>query len=176
MAELATVARPYAQALFSIESVNPRAAVAWIEELAVLSTNPQLRMVAGNPVISSQQIYDLIIGVAQASLDEKARNFLRIIVNGKRLLLLPEIAKQYAALVAELHSVRTAVVHSAFPMQEQDLTRLQVVLEKKFGSRLELQVHIDASLIGGVRVLVGDEVFDISVKASLEQMKAALIA
>jgi F-type H+-transporting ATPase subunit delta len=68
------------------------------------------------------------------------------------------------------------VVHSPFPIEGQALADLAVTLEKRFGRKLDLSVELEPELIGGIRVVVGDEVLDTSVKARLEQMKVALIA
>ena len=98
-----------------------------------------------------------------------------MIENG-RLSVLPEIASQFRALKNALGGVSDAVVYSAFPIEGAALTDLAVLLEKRFGRKLNATVRIDASLIGGVRVVVGDQVLDTSVKARLEQMKVALTA
>jgi F-type H+-transporting ATPase subunit delta len=67
-------------------------------------------------------------------------------------------------------------VYSAFPIDEEALAEVAITLEKRFGRKLNLKVALQPDLIGGIRVVVGDEVLDTSVKARLEQMKAALIA
>ncbi|MEY4710804.1 MAG: synthase delta subunit, partial [Pseudomonadota bacterium] len=69
-----------------------------------------------------------------------------------------------------------AVVYSAFPISADDLGKVSAALEKGFGHKLSVAVQEDTSLIGGIRVVVGDEVLDASVKARLEQMKVALTA
>jgi len=89
---------------------------------------------------------------------------------------LPEIASQFRALKNAQGGTADAIVHSAFPIEAAALADLSGTLEKRFGRKLNVSVVIDASLIGGVRVVVGDEVLDTSVKARLEQMKAALTA
>jgi len=68
------------------------------------------------------------------------------------------------------------VVYSAFPLDNAALKELEPTLVQRFGRKLNVSVQLDESLIGGVRVVVGDEVLDTSVKARLEQMKAALTA
>ena len=75
-----------------------------------------------------------------------------------------------------MSGVRQALVHSAFPIEGAALDDLTKVIEKRFGSKLSVQVALEPELIGGVRVVVGDEVLDTSVKARLEQMKVALTA
>jgi F-type H+-transporting ATPase subunit delta len=90
--------------------------------------------------------------------------------------VLPEIAVQLHALVDAQSGVRKAVVHSAFPIEGAALEELTKVCEKRFGHKLNVQVAHEPELIGGVRVVVGDEVLDTSVKARLEQMKVALTA
>ena len=179
MAELATIARPYAEALFKASAdkgADLGSTVAWVEELAAIAANPQLRQLAGNPNVSGTQVFDLITGVAKSALPETARNFLRVALENGRLDVLPEVAVQFRSLVNSKSGSSDAVVFSAFPIADAALAELGASLEKRFGRKLNLSVKQDDSLIGGVRVVVGDEVLDTSVKARLEQMKAALTA
>lgn len=179
MAELATIARPYAEALFKASSVpgaDLNSTVAWVEELAAIAANPQLRQLADSPKVTVEQVLGVITGVARSALPDAARNFLRVIIENGRLDALPEVAVQFRGIVNRLNGSSDAVVVSAFPIEEAALNDISTALEKRFGRKLNLSVEIDASLIGGVRVVVGDEVLDTSVKARLEQMKAALTA
>jgi len=179
MAELATIARPYAEALFKVSSVpgaDLNSTVAWVEELAAIAANPQLRQLADSPKVTVEQVLGVITGVARSALPDAARNFLRVIIENGRLDALPEVAVQFRGIVNRLNGSSDAVVVSAFPIEEAALNDISTALEKRFGRKLNLSVEIDASLIGGVRVVVGDEVLDTSVKARLEQMKAALTA
>lgn len=179
MAELATIARPYAEALFkacSDKAADLNGAVAWVEELAAIAANPQLRQLADSPKVTSDQVFDLIAGVARSALPDVARNFLRVIIENGRLDALPEVALQFRGLVNRTNGSSDAVVYSAFPMEQASLAELGAALEKRFGRKLNLSVQLDESLLGGVRVVVGDEVLDTSIKARLEQMKAALTA
>ena len=179
MAELATIARPYAEALFKASAdkgADLGSTVAWVEELAAIAADPQLRQLADNPNVSKTQVFDLIAGVAKSALPEAARNFLRVVLENGRLDALPEAAAQFRSLVNSKSGSSDAVVFSAFPIEDAALAELGASLEKRFGRKLNLTVKQDDSLIGGVRVVVGDEVLDTSVKARLEQMKAALTA
>ena len=179
MAELATIARPYAEALFkasSVPGVDLNSTVAWVEELAAIAANPQLRQLADSPKVTVEQVLGVITGVARSALPDAARNFLRVIIENGRLDALPEVAVQFRGIVNRLNGSSDAVVVSAFPIEEAALNDISTALEKRFGRKLNLSVEIDASLIGGVRVVVGDEVLDTSVKARLEQMKLALTA
>ena len=179
MAELATIARPYAEALYKActdqAGVDLNGATAWVDELAAIAANPQLRQLADNPKVTRAQVLELIASVRQG-LPEMALNFLRVLVENGRLQALPEIAAQFHVLVNQSRGSSDAVVHSAFALDAAALSDLTAVLEKRFGRKLNLSVQTDESLIGGIRVVVGDEVLDTSVKARLEQMKAALTA
>ena len=178
MAELATIARPYAEALFKASShgADLNSTVAWVEELAAIAADPQLRQLADSPKVTVEQVLDVITGVARSALPDAARNFLRVIIENGRLDALPEVAVQFRGIVNRLNGSSDAIVYSAFPVEEAALQDISDALQKRFGRKLNLSVQIDESLIGGVRVVVGDEVLDTSVKARLEQMKAALTA
>ena len=176
MAELATIARPYADALFKA-TPSDRAAIAdWLTALAGVAAHPQLLQFADNPRVATQQVLDVLAGLVQSPSSAVAQNFLRTVVDNGRLAALPEMAAQYRAHVNALSGSSDAVVYSAFDIDAAGLASMGEVLHKRFGRKLNLTVRIDPDLIGGVRVVVGDEVLDTSVKARLEQMKVALTA
>ena len=176
MAEIATIARPYADALFKSAKANAPATLVWLDELASIAENAQLREFAHNPNVSGQKVFEVFTGVAKSTLDGHARNFLQTVIDNGRTALLPEIARQFRALVNQQVGAFDAVVQSAYPIDAAALAELSQVLEKRFARKLNLEVVVQPELIGGVRVAVGDEVLDTSVKARLEQMKVALTA
>jgi F-type H+-transporting ATPase subunit delta len=176
MAELATIARPYAEALFKASGSDLGAAAAWLDELAAIAANVQLQQFAGNPGVTVTQTFDVISGVAKHQLPDAAKNFLRTVIENGRISVLPEIAAQFRVLKNAKSGSSDATVYSAFPLDGPALADLAATLEKRFGRKLNLKVEQEPALIGGVRVVVGDEVLDTSVKARLEQMKVALIS
>ena len=119
-------------------------------------------------------MFDVVSGVAKTPLPENAKNFLRAVIENDRLGALPEIASQFRAMKNAKGGSSDATVYSAFPIDGQALAGLSQVLEKRFGRKLNVNVQQQPELIGGIRVVVGDEVLDTSVKARLEQMKVAL--
>ena len=174
MAELATIARPYAEALFKASSSDLSGAAVWIEELKDIAAHPQLLEFSSNPNASAAQVFDVIAGVAQVALPDMAKNFLKTVIENGRLGVLPEIAAQFRALNNAQRGSSDAVIFSAFDIDPAALADLASTLEKRFNRKLNVSVVLQPELIGGIRVVVGDEVLDSSVKARLEQMKVAL--
>jgi F-type H+-transporting ATPase subunit delta len=176
MAELATIARPYAEALFKASAADLSTAAGWVNELGVVAGNAQLQQFADSPKVTVDQVFDLIASVGKTTLPEQGKNFLRTVIENGRLNALPEIAHQFRALKNAQSGSSDAVVYSAFPIDGGALAEVAVMLEKRFGRKLNPSVVLQPELIGGIRVVVGDEVLDTSVKARLEQMKVALTA
>ena len=179
MAELATIARPYADALFKAQGSDLATTAVWLDRLAAVAENAQLLQFADSPKVDVAQVFDVMADVASKDnglLPEAARNFLRIVIENGRLSALPEIASQFRSLKNAAGGTTDAVVFSAFPMDEQALSEVAAALEQRFERKLDVKVELDPSLIGGIRAVVGDEVLDTSVKARLEQMKVALIS
>jgi F-type H+-transporting ATPase subunit delta len=176
MAELATIARPYAEALYAAAGAAAAGLLPQVDALAAVSTDADLRQFANHPKALPEQVYELIAGVAGGSLDPKIANLLRAVIDNGRLAALPEIAAQFQALVNAAGGVSDATIYSAFPIDAAQLAGVAAALERRFGRRLNPTVELDPTLIGGIRVVVGDEVLDTSVKARLEQMKVALAA
>ncbi len=176
MAELATIARPYAEALFKAAQADLNSAAGWLDELAEIAKNGQLQQFASNPKVTNAQVFDLMAGVMKVALPEQGKNFLRTVIDNGRLEALPEIAALFRGLKNAKSGLSDAVIYSAFPIDAAALADVAAALEKRFSRKLNVSVELDAELIGGIRVVVGDEVLDTSVKARLEQMKVALTA
>jgi len=174
MAELATVARPYAEALFKATQTELDVTADWLDELSAVAANAQLLQFADNPKVTHQQVYDLIIGLVKQKASAVAQNFLRTVIDNGRLAVLPEVAVQYRSHVNALGGTSDALVYSAFEIDASTLAGIGDVLQKRFARKLNLTVKLAPELIGGIRVVVGDEVLDTSVKARLDQMKVAL--
>ncbi|RKP58486.1 F0F1 ATP synthase subunit delta [Pararobbsia silviterrae] len=180
MAELATIARPYAEALFDVAKTGDLSQWSdFVNELAAFAAQPELLSVAGNPKIGRDQLYTLILSLSKSPLaasEPRAQNFLRAILDNHRLDVLSQVAEQFDALKNAQEGAADVIIDSAFPLDGQPLAELVATLERKFGRKLKPHVNVDPSLIGGVKVTVGDEVLDTSVRARLAQMQVALAA
>ena len=175
MAELATVARPYAEALFRVAQTGDMAA--WstlVSELATIGANADVQDFARNPNVTEAQVADAFASLVQSPLTFEAKNFIGMLIENGRVSLLPEIGAQFHMLKNAQEGAADASITSAFELSSAQVAELVVSLEKKFGRKLNPTVTVDASLIGGVRVVVGDEVLDTSVRAKLQQMHVAL--
>ena len=174
MAELATIARPYAEALFKAAGGDSAALVDPLAALAAVAADNGLRQFADSPKVSVVQVTNLVLSVVGTALDSRLGNLLRMMIENGRLAALPEVAAQFKALVNARSGTSDAVVYSAFPIEGDALAGVAEMLQRRFGRKLNVRVELDPELIGGIRVVVGDEVLDTSVKARLEQMKVAL--
>ncbi|CAG9183322.1 F0F1 ATP synthase subunit delta [Cupriavidus respiraculi] len=180
MAETATIARPYAEALFRIASESNAGNLgAWSElvsEMGQVAANPDMKALADDPNVPGDKLVQLFLSVLKSPVNDEAKRFVTLLVENNRLTVLPEIAEQFHALKNAREGSADVEITSAFPMEGATLTDLVAVLERKFGRKLVPTVAVDPSLIGGVRVKVGDEVLDTSVRARLAAMQATLTA
>jgi F-type H+-transporting ATPase subunit delta len=176
MAENVTIARPYAEAAFELAR-GADALAPWSEALDVLAAivaDPAVQACISDPNLSNDQLTQLVLDVAGASLTQEQRNFVRVLVENDRLQVLPEIRDLFVAKKNGFEGVKEAHVTSAFPLDEASLNSLRQDLEARFKAKIELTVQVDPELIGGVRIAVGDEVIDASVRGKLANMAAAL--
>jgi len=177
MAELATIARPYAEALFRV--ALPAKLNAWadiLSEMAQVAAVPDFQAMAHDPRVPRQVVADTFFAALKTSIDAEGKNFIAMLVDNGRLALLPEIEQQFRELKNAHESTADAEILSAFPMEGAQVADLVAALEKKFGRKLNASVNVNPALIGGVRVTVGDEVLDFSVSARLQTMHTALVA
>ena len=180
MAELATIARPYAEALFQVaQKHDVKAWAQQLDTLALVAQDAELRQFAEDPKVTSEQVFTAVSQVQTAAKQDLApelQNFLRAVIENARLAALPEAVAQFHELANAADGVADAQIFSAFPIADGQLAEVVAMLEKRFGRKLLPAVSLEPALIGGIRVVVGDEVLDTSVKARLERMKVALTA
>jgi len=179
MAEIATIARPYAEALFKATGGGAAALLGEVEALAGVASDPLLRQFADSPKVGTSTVFNVVsdvLGRKGIVLGTAAQNLLRTVLDNGRLNALPEIAAQFHALVNAQGGVSDATIESAFPIDAAQLAEVAAMLEQRFARKLNPTVVVRPELIGGIRVVVGDEVLDTSVAARLQQMKTALTA
>jgi F-type H+-transporting ATPase subunit delta len=177
MAELATIARPYAEALYQVaQKHDVRAWTLQLDALAQVAGDAELRQFADSPKATPQQVFDVTTAAVNQQLADGVQNFLREVIANGKLAALPAMVEQFHALANAAAGVADAQIFSAYPIAPAQLAEVVASLEKRFGRKLEAHVSLEPSLIGGIRVVVGDEVLDTSVKARLERMKVALTA
>ncbi|MBI3897574.1 MAG: F0F1 ATP synthase subunit delta [Gammaproteobacteria bacterium] len=176
MAENVTVARPYAEAAFKLAR-DGQALDAWqqaLDRMASAAADSQARQLIGNPRAKPAQLAQLFVDVAGDKLADEQKNFVRVLADNGRLQLLPEIRDLYAELKNTHQGVKDAHITSAFPLDAAALKQLVAELEPRFKCKLNATVSIDPELIGGVKIAVGDEVIDASVRGKLATMATAL--
>ena len=178
MAELATIARPYAEAAFGLAR-DENALPAWSEMLrfaATIVADPRVATALDNPRLDAAAKESLLLSIAGDRFTGEARNFIRVLVEGERVMLLPQIAAMFETLKNDAEATAKATIESAFELSQAQVDELRQVLERRFGKKIETTVTINPELIGGARVTVGDAVLDGSVQAKLAAMHAQLRA
>ena len=176
MAELATVARPYAEALFkaALESNSLGSIAEGLAFAAAAARDPQMQSALSNPKVSPQQKKDLFAAVGGERLGSELRNLLALLVENHREVLVGEIAEQFDDLKRDHEKVVRARITSAQPLTDGQRGEIVLALEKRYGKKVEAELDVDPHLLGGARVQVGDQVINASVRDALAQMAAAL--
>jgi F-type H+-transporting ATPase subunit delta len=184
MAELTTIARPYAEALFAAArapaaGTGASLAAQWtpgLDAAAAFVADGGVAASLSSPQLSDARRFDLISALCGQTLPAPVAELLKVMIENGRLAALPEVAAQFHALKNAAEGVADCLIESAFPMNTGEVAGLLAALAKKFPLQLKPEVRVDPQLIGGVRVTVGDRVLDSSVRARLEAMQARLTA
>jgi len=175
MAENVTVARPYAEAAFDMAKADG-ALTNWqgaLERMADAAADAQMLECIADPRVSPAALTELFLGVS-GDLTADQRNFTTVLVENRRLDVLPEISALFGQLKNAQEGTREAVVSSAFPLDAKQLASLTDDLERKFGCKVKATVELAPELIGGVRIALGDQVIDASVRGKLNAMAVSL--
>lgn len=176
MAELITLARPYAKAAFETAQAE-NALSQWSEMLAFadqVASDSDMRKLLASPKVSGEQKANLVIELYDGSLSDSGRNFIRVLSENRRLALLPHIRDLFETARADLERTVDIEVSASFELTEEQQQKLAQALSKKLDRKVSLATTVDKSLIGGVVVRTGDMVIDASVRGKLTKMAEAL--
>ncbi|MBS0055397.1 F0F1 ATP synthase subunit delta [Yersinia sp. Marseille-Q3913] len=175
MSEFVTVARPYAKAAFDF-AVEHQAVERWQNMLAFtaqVTRNEQIAELLSGAV-APETMSKTFIAVCGDQLDEPAQNFIRVMAENGRLLVLPEVLEQFIQLRASLESTVDVEVSSASPLNDEQLAKIAAAMEKRLSRKVKLNCKIDKSVMAGVVIRAGDMVIDGSVRGRLERLADVL--
>jgi len=176
VAERATIARPYAKAAFEYAR-DANAFAAWSQGLKLagqIAADPRVAALTKSPLLTAADLAGVIIDVAGASLDAGMQNFVRVLAENHRLLLLPEIATHYEELRAAVENTLDVEVISAVTLSDAQAGKLKQALNTRLKRTVRMQNSVDSTLLGGAVVRAGDLVIDGSLKGRLERLATDL--
>jgi len=176
MAELVTVARPYAEASFkaALERKALHSVADGLALAAAIASDETMRSVLTNPKVSVAQKRELFFGVGGDKLDDEVKRLVALLLDNHREVLLPSISRLFDELKHESERVVQAKITSAQPLDEAQRSAIVGALERQYGRKIEAEQAVDPELLGGARVQVGDQVIHASVRDALDHMAAAL--
>lgn len=178
MAELTTLARPYAKAAFEFARAQSDLA-GWsdmLETAAAVASDKSIQAMLSTPSITALEKSALFTSVCGDALNDKGQNLVQILAENKRLDLLPEIYALFENLKAQAEKTLDVSITSAFEVSGGVAEKLIQALTKKLDRKVTLQTLVDSTLIGGALINAGDMVIDGSVKGRLAQLAEAMKA
>lgn len=176
MAELSTLARPYARAAFEYARDSQQLPV-WAQQLstaAAVAADQRLKLVLSDPALTAEQQAKTLSDVCGDALGAHVRNFIGVLAVNKRLSLLPEIYSLFAQYKANQEKTVDVEVVSAFDLADATRDKLAAVLGKKLEREVKVRTSTDRNLLGGVLIRAGDLVIDGSIRGRLNKLAAAM--
>ncbi|NQY25572.1 MAG: F0F1 ATP synthase subunit delta [Piscirickettsiaceae bacterium] len=176
MAEAITIARPYANAVFSIANEKGELKT-WSDLLAVFAqcvADPKMQSIISSPAVSDEQVITLIADIAGELMSVDARSTLALLAENNRLQLLGDIAVIFEELRAEAEQVITADVTTAQKLTVAQTESISDALKKRLGRDVTLNTTVDESLLGGAIIRAGDLVIDGSALGKLNRLANAI--
>lgn len=178
MAEISTIARPYAVASYKLAK-EQNALAKWSEMLSFATAvvnDVQMSAYIQDPKVVSSELEASFLKVCGDKLNENGQNLIKVLIEYGRLSLLPAVADAFEALKAQDEGTLDAQIIAAAEPSAAETKDLIKKLELKFGKSIEATVSVDAELIGGVKIIIGDTVIDASVKSQLQNLAYTLSA
>ena len=176
MAEITTLARPYAVAAYRLAK-EKNSLDRWSDMLALLAgvaSDAEMRVVIANPKLTASQIEQMFTAICGDKIDSGGVNMVKLLIEHDKLSLLPVISEMYEALKAEDGGVEQATIITATALDKNQAKALLGPLEARFKKKIEPQYAVDPELIGGVKIIVGDAVIDASVRSQLQDLAYTL--
>ncbi len=176
MSEAASIARPYARALFEVAQEG-NIIDSWSQALgsmAAVAANGEVLALLNNPQVGDEGLYPLFVEAAGEGCGAEVKNLVQLMVVNRRLRAMPEVAQQFEQLRSEAESTIEAQLITAKPVNDEQQAELAEALSKKMGREVTLRTEVNEELIGGAIIRAGDWVIDGSVKAQLESLATAI--
>jgi len=176
MAELSTLARPYARAAFEV-ALQDNALDSWSSMLgmsAAVAAQDAVRAMLTDPSLSTERVAGAFIEILGESLEAKGQNFIRLLAENKRLVLLPEISGLFDTLKANQKKSVDVEITTAFEVSSEISDKLAKALQDRLQREIRLATSVDATLIGGAVIRAGDTVIDSSVRGKLKKLAEAM--
>jgi len=176
MSELATLARPYAEAVYK-RAKQTDSTTKWSNSLAFLAAvlgDVQIAKAAANPNANKEKFAAALLDLCQGQLDGEGENFVRLLVANRRLVLAKTICELFEHYRAEDEGYIVADVSTAYPLEDEEREQITKVLQRSLGKQPRLNVVVDDSLIGGVLIKAGDRVIDASVRGQIQRLAKRL--
>jgi len=176
MAELATLARPYANAVFDVAKADSELDL-WSRMLMVLAAavrNDAVQLLLADPEVEEEQKAYRLSAICGDELNDRGRRFVHVLAANKRLALLPDVSALFEALRAEEQSTLDVLVTSAYALSEGEVAKLKAALTRRFQREVNMTSDVDASLIGGAVIRAGDTIIDGSVRGKLSKLAESI--
>jgi len=176
MAELSTIARPYAEAAFEVAQASGKLKE-WsgmLQAVALITRDADLKALIGNTSVDKGLLAELILDVAGKAVSEQGGNLVKLLAENRRLAAVAEIAAQFETLRAEAEQTIEAEIVSATEVSKAQQKVIADKLKARLGREVSLKCTIDESLMGGAIIKAGDMVIDGSVSAQLDRLSVEL--
>ncbi len=176
MAELITIARPYAEAVFDLANES-NTLDKWsetLQNLAIITQTEEMKVLLDTPNLSAEQKVSVFVDILGDALNDQAKNLLNVLAENGRLQALPFISEIYEELKAEAEKRIQATVLTAFEPTNEQQEKLKAALNAKYDAEVDIDYEVDPSLIGGIKIKVGDWVIDGSARTQIKELGAAI--
>ena len=176
MTSQSVIARPYAEAAFSIAKQDS-SIEEWssdMQKIKAVFTNEKIISLLSNPDLSYSDKTQIFLDLFEGEISDKASSFIKVCGNNKRLKNLPEIINFFNELALESLNKKNVAVFSPFQLEEKQIQKITSALEKRLDSEVVIDFEIDKSLIGGLKIAYEDQVLDMSIKRKLGLLQAQL--
>ncbi len=175
MSELTTIARPYAKAAFDF-AVEAKAIDTWLEMLVFAAEVSKNDTITGylSGTASVEQAKEIFLNVCGEQLNDQGQNLIKVMAENERLLVLPQVAEQFAALKAEFDKEVTADVSSAVELTADQQSNISAALEKRLARKVKLNCVVDATIVSGLVIKADDMVIDGSIRGKLDRLATTM--
>ncbi len=172
MLDNATIARPYASAVFEYaqEEGNMEQWSSLLESLSLIVQDEQMRLILSSPKISHEQLLELITGIIGKQKSAASMNFIKVLISANRLKYVSNIYELFEKRRAEAEGRMEVNVLTAYELESNQGNKISEVMSSKLGKKVNISSVIDKSLIGGMIIKAGDSVIDASIRGRLTEL------
>ena len=175
---MSVVGDRYAESLFDLAKEENKV-TQYLDDIKlvgeVLGSDPQIVQFFNHVLIENDKKIQLLDQSFKGNVDQYVLNFLKLLVQSRRIRYIDDIVKSYIKLSNQYLGIEEGMIYTPYELTDQQIQDIEKAISQKENKKVTLKVSIDPSLLGGIKVQISNRIYDGTIKNKVEMLKKELL-